>query len=356
MGDLTNLHTLTLSYNKLPRLPSSFSRLTQLITIGLTGNYLTSFPIALLECQQLKFIDIGGNRIRKLPDLFTRLENLEKLIMNDNRFRIFPLSVMACTRLRNLEIDDNRITHIDALYHPTLKKLHLHRDGDDQCSLYDRFELHMPNLRALLITTDKHGNIPVTIHASTNKLHTLYVTNPPLSNPRLDISLSFLHPFLTNLHNLRIDSQYCTIPASIHHAPNLNIILKANCYTSEDFQKYWKSQCLFIEEERKKVIRTCFLIRHYLLAIMHNDNNNIINSDLDDIARLIIIHHIQHTLTLFTIQFPLNPTKVNFTSYDILRTGHMPDPFIYYRLYNAHIYASCVRCRPQTNLMHSLRL
>jgi Leucine-rich repeat (LRR) protein len=68
-GQLTSLHTLSLSSNQLSTLPSSITALTSLQELSLAGNKLTCLPAGLGALAQLKKLALNGNQLQALPQV-----------------------------------------------------------------------------------------------------------------------------------------------------------------------------------------------------------------------------------------------------------------------------------------------
>ncbi|KAJ1469236.1 hypothetical protein T484DRAFT_1852396 [Baffinella frigidus] len=76
---LTALVSLNLSFNFLSELPSSISRLLSLRTLLLASNHLEEAPLAIAALPILRALDLSTNPIKRLPPQFSALEDLENV-------------------------------------------------------------------------------------------------------------------------------------------------------------------------------------------------------------------------------------------------------------------------------------
>lgn len=108
------LSTINLIDNKLSEIPENVQNLTNLKTLLLTKNHITSLPA--LSMPNLSTIDVSNNELSEIPDI-RNLEKLETLVLNNNRL----ISSKGTTpermllSLRNLELDGIENAEIHAL-------------------------------------------------------------------------------------------------------------------------------------------------------------------------------------------------------------------------------------------------
>jgi internalin A len=112
LSQLTQLRTLDLSFNRLSSLPESLCQLSQLESLNLTENALTSLPQSLDELAQLQFLDARYNGLRSLPERLGRLGKLTYLNISGNKLTFLPRSFSQLRSLKKLVI---RETGFDAL-------------------------------------------------------------------------------------------------------------------------------------------------------------------------------------------------------------------------------------------------
>lgn len=80
------LRWLTLTDNRIPALPASIGRCTQLQKLMLAGNALTSLPPDLVSCRNLELIRIAANQLTELPDWLLAMPHLAWLAYAGNPF------------------------------------------------------------------------------------------------------------------------------------------------------------------------------------------------------------------------------------------------------------------------------
>ncbi len=108
--NLGSLTSLDLSENHLYKLPDSFSKLTNLTDLNLSGNNFSdiihTLP-SLLPTSLIK-LNLHGNSIERLPEgAFQNLESLTSLDLSKNRLTDLPNDFGIITRLSHLNLDGN---------------------------------------------------------------------------------------------------------------------------------------------------------------------------------------------------------------------------------------------------------
>lgn len=127
---------LKLSFIKLEAVPPTIALLTDLTTIDLSGNYLTTLPSELgnllnlkeLNCGEWRFGDfVARNKIKEIPPEIGNLCKLEKLDAAGNKIEKLPPEIGKLISLTELNLRDNNIENLESsvkeLIH--LKKLDL---------------------------------------------------------------------------------------------------------------------------------------------------------------------------------------------------------------------------------------
>ncbi|CAM4950946.1 unnamed protein product [Rotaria socialis] len=137
IGKLINLSTLTLTSNKLYKLPEQmknlenmrhlnlsnnqlktinqdfFLQLNHLETLNLSNNLLESLPPFSSENnKKLAIINLSHNKLEMLPDFPEQLENLSQIDLSSNQFKDFPKTLLQINSLKILIIDSNQLTEI----------------------------------------------------------------------------------------------------------------------------------------------------------------------------------------------------------------------------------------------------
>lgn len=85
LSQLTKLHSLSLSQNRLHTIPECVVQLHALHTLDLSGNQIRVCPDQLLQMKQLKILNLADNLLRALPTWLTQCTHLEQIILTGNR-------------------------------------------------------------------------------------------------------------------------------------------------------------------------------------------------------------------------------------------------------------------------------
>ncbi|KAH0690324.1 hypothetical protein KY290_019901 [Solanum tuberosum] len=96
-GEMKSLRLLDVHFNELHGLPLSFGNLTNLEILNLSNNFsdLTKLPDTIGDLINLKELDLSNNQIHELPDTISRLDNLTVLKLDENPLVIPPKEVVV---------------------------------------------------------------------------------------------------------------------------------------------------------------------------------------------------------------------------------------------------------------------
>lgn len=101
LAQLHDLRFLMLSRNQLRELPHDLQAFSKIEMLDLADNHLTTLPPELGALQQLKGLDLSHNRLRALPDSIGTLPSLEALRLDRNPLTALPATL---TQLPHLEM------------------------------------------------------------------------------------------------------------------------------------------------------------------------------------------------------------------------------------------------------------
>ena len=104
---LTNLNSLNLNSNKLTSIPDSITQLTNLNSLDLSDNQLTSIPDPITQLTNLNSLDLRFNKLTSIPDSITQLTNLNSLYLSYNQLTSIPDSISQLTNLNSLDLSEN---------------------------------------------------------------------------------------------------------------------------------------------------------------------------------------------------------------------------------------------------------
>ena len=90
IGDLTELATLYLEWNRISVLPESFSSLTGLMSLYLNNNILSSIGDSIGNLTNLYFLDLGYNELPEIPASICSLQSLTYLWLFNNNLESLP--------------------------------------------------------------------------------------------------------------------------------------------------------------------------------------------------------------------------------------------------------------------------
>jgi Leucine-rich repeat (LRR) protein len=190
-------------------LPSQIGRLSELRTLKIGGNRLTSLPDSLGELSRLELLVIGqvpgstGNTISPLPASLGRLTNLKSLDLRGQSMNALPDWIGRLRRLAYLDLSYNLLSSL--------------------CDSLGRCD----SLQELRIEYNQHTTLPAVV-GSLKKLQTLWAGNNPLSS---------VAPELAGCENLRwLYLEYCfmdSLPSLMLDLPALlGLYLSSNRLTS----------------------------------------------------------------------------------------------------------------------------
>ncbi|XP_018520552.1 volume-regulated anion channel subunit LRRC8E [Lates calcarifer] len=111
---LSNLVSLELTGCELERIPSAVFSLNNLQELDLKDNKLTTVEeiLSLQHCRRLVTLRLWHNKITYIPDHISKLHSLETLDISWNKLRKLPSRLFYCTKLRHLDVSHNQLTSL----------------------------------------------------------------------------------------------------------------------------------------------------------------------------------------------------------------------------------------------------
>ncbi|XP_032426612.1 leucine-rich repeat-containing protein 47 [Xiphophorus hellerii] len=127
IGILKSLKVLDLSVNNLKCLPQGIAQLKELNTLNVSCNCLEALPGGLSQCTKLATINVSKNQITTFPpDLFSeRLDLLSTLVASDNSIHELSGEICKLSALKVLDVSNNKLSEIpsDLSDCPKLKEI-----------------------------------------------------------------------------------------------------------------------------------------------------------------------------------------------------------------------------------------
>lgn len=108
IGNLTRLHLLILSNNKLAFVPSQFGEL-KAVEIHLDHNNLSSLPAEIGKLERLRKLNLSNNKISVLPSEIANNVKLMQLDLSHNLIAVLPKEMAKLTQLWLLKLSGNPI-------------------------------------------------------------------------------------------------------------------------------------------------------------------------------------------------------------------------------------------------------
>ncbi|MCP4549206.1 MAG: hypothetical protein GY835_22360, partial [bacterium] len=221
IGKLTNLESLFLYSNKLTSIPETIEQLTDLQTLHLTSNQLTSLPKIIGRLTNLQTLHLNNNRLAALPGTVGQLTNLETLSLNNNQLMSLPAAIEQLTSLKRLALNHNELASLPGAIGQLANLQILHLNSNQLTSLPETVG-RLTNLQTLSLGSNRLTSLPEAIGQLTN-LKKLYLSG------NLLVSLPGTIGQLANLAVLQLHSNLLTLlPETIGHLANLQTLYLSN--------------------------------------------------------------------------------------------------------------------------------
>jgi hypothetical protein len=111
IGQLRKLKVVFLSNNQFTTLPETLALCPNLSMIGMRGNAITTIPEDALP-ESLRWLTLTDNRIEKLPASIGKLKRLQKLLLTGNQMESLPGELSQCKNLELIRLSANRLVRI----------------------------------------------------------------------------------------------------------------------------------------------------------------------------------------------------------------------------------------------------
>ncbi|MGB3642406.1 MAG: COR domain-containing protein, partial [Rivularia sp. (in: cyanobacteria)] len=181
IGQLTNLQTLDLWDNKLSSLPAEIGQLTNLQFLYLSSNKLSSLPAEIGQLTNLQFLNLESNELSSLPGEIGQLTNLQSLYLYNNELSNLPSEIVQFTNLQSLNLSGNQLSSLPAEI-GQLTNLESLKLSLNQLSSLPAEIGQLTNLQTLYLSRNQLNSLPETIKRLT-KLEKLDLRRNPLPIP-----------------------------------------------------------------------------------------------------------------------------------------------------------------------------
>ncbi|WP_404784437.1 COR domain-containing protein [Altericista sp. CCNU0014] len=214
IGQLINLKSLEIGYNKLTALPESIGQLTNLTSLHLRNNQLTMLPESIGQLINLTSLDLRNNQLTTLPEPIGQLTNLTSLEISYNKLTALPESIGQLTNLTSLDLRNNQLTMLPESIGQLINLTSLDL-RNNQLTMLPESIGQLINLTSLDLRNNQLTMLPESIGQLTN------LTSLEISYNKLTILPKSIGQ-LTNLTSLKINHNKLTVlPESIGRLTNL---------------------------------------------------------------------------------------------------------------------------------------
>ncbi|MEO0842121.1 MAG: COR domain-containing protein, partial [Cyanobacteria bacterium J06643_5] len=182
---LTNLQSLNLSSNELSSLPAEIVQLTNLQSLNLSSNELSSLPAEIGQLSNLQSLNLSSNELNSLPAEIGQLGNLQSLDLRYNQLSTLLAEIGELKNLQSLYLHWNRLSTLPSEIGQlnNLQSLYL---SENQLSSLPAEIGQLTNLETLNLKYNQLNNLPAEIGQLTN-LETLNLDVNPLKSPPPEI-------------------------------------------------------------------------------------------------------------------------------------------------------------------------
>lgn len=262
--DYENVYRLRLDQRGYTKVPEVIQRMTNLVSLDLSGNAIENLGTSLKGLTKLEVLKLNGNQLKHLPlESLSDCILLKELHLKSNQITRIDTSINQFKYLTKLDVGDNQINFIDAEINlPRLKSFKAEHNKLEECP---SFLKHSPKLGYLNLGANQ---IPSIKHlAQMTKLISLNIGDNPIESIRpvlklsnlefliidwIDLSTENWDDLTVNLKWLRVlSAEHCrltTVPSwvdSLKHLEELSLImndinqLPTFLYTKRRLRKIW---------------------------------------------------------------------------------------------------------------------
>jgi Leucine-rich repeat (LRR) protein len=161
-GSLTNLQCLNIANNELIHLPHEIGELRDLRTLELRDNQLTELSTGIAGLTQLTYLNMAGNQLKRIPTYIAYLKNLNSLYLGDNQITQIASQIGSLKKLEYLDLSHNQLTHIPQKI-GDLSQLTWLRMKDNQLKELPCEIVDLENLQSLDVSGNQLEDLPANL-------------------------------------------------------------------------------------------------------------------------------------------------------------------------------------------------
>ena len=154
LSNLTNLISLNLAQNRLSTILCNLTTVTQLVDLDISRNQIRSVECDLSNLTRLRHLNMQGNSLQIVPSSLFALTQLTYLDLSQNEIELVPRNLSTLTKLVTLDLSENLIYVLDSWLMTvcTPKKFHLDQNHIYKFTNYARTPATSCNKRVQAIS------------------------------------------------------------------------------------------------------------------------------------------------------------------------------------------------------------
>ncbi len=110
----TSLTKLIITQSKVRVLPENIGSLDMLIILDISNNLVQKLPDSIGSLKNLEYLKIYGNNISELPDSITNLKSVSTMYAHSNTLSKLPENIGDMRELKNIDMSDNSLKELPA--------------------------------------------------------------------------------------------------------------------------------------------------------------------------------------------------------------------------------------------------
>ncbi|MEG2643416.1 MAG: leucine-rich repeat domain-containing protein, partial [Eubacterium sp.] len=162
IGNLEQLEMLDLSENQLTSLPESIGNLVNLQILGLISNQLTSLPESIENLVNLEWLYLSRNQLTSLPESIGKLTSLKILVLGSNQLTSLPDSIGNLEKLQELQLWNNQLISLPDSIGNLVNLQILYLNGNQLTSLSESIG-NLVELQLLYLNDNQLTSLPESI-------------------------------------------------------------------------------------------------------------------------------------------------------------------------------------------------